>query len=126
MLAFTAVVCGIVTFLAFRYGERSGDRIDIASVILAVIAIGAWTYTSNPLYATIFATGADILAYIPTLRKVWRSPDSESALYYGISNLKHSLALASLSLYSPTTMLFSSSVILVNFTILGIMYFRKK
>jgi hypothetical protein len=71
MLAFTAVVCGMVTFLAFRYGERSGDRIDIASVILAVLAIVVWLSTDNPLYATILVTFADLLAYIPTLRKLW-------------------------------------------------------
>jgi hypothetical protein len=125
MLAFTAVICGIVTFFAFRYGEKSGDRIDIASVILAVLAIVAWTYTDDPLYATVFATFADALAYIPTIRKVWRSPESESVLFYTISSTKHGLALAALATYSATTMLFSSSVIVINFIILGIMFFRK-
>ena len=89
MLIFTAIICGVVTFLAFRYGERSGDHIDIGSVILAVLAIGAWAYTSDPLYATLFATSADLVAYIPTLRKVWRSPGSEPFSYYMISSLKH-------------------------------------
>ncbi len=126
MLGVTAVICAIVTILAFRYGEKTGDTIDIMSVLLAILAICIWAFTKNPLYATVLATFADAICYIPTFRKVWKKPDSEPVAYYILSTVKHSLALISLSIYTLTTILFSSSVIFMNFIILFIIYYRTR
>jgi K+-sensing histidine kinase KdpD len=126
MLGMTAVICAIVTILAFRYGEKTGDNIDIASVILAVLAISVWSITDNPLYATVLATFADSICYVPTFRKLWKSPESEPIAYYILSTIKHGLAILSLSIYTLTTILFSSSVIFMNFIILVIVFYRSK
>ena len=58
---------------------------------------------------------ADAIGYIPTFRKVWKIPESELSGYYLLMNVKHGLSLASLSVYSWTTMIFSGSVIVINF-----------
>lgn len=41
-------------------------------------------------------------------------------------NIKHGLSLASLSVYSWTTMIFSGSVIIVNFILIFIQFIRNK
>jgi hypothetical protein len=69
---------------------------------------------------------ADAIGYIPTFRKVWRKPESEPSGYYLLMNIKHGLSLAALSLYSWTTMIFSGSVILINFALIAVQILRKK
>lgn len=71
--------------------------------------------TDNPFYGSVFAMLADAIGYIPTFRKVWKIPESEPSGYYLLMNVKHGLSLASLSVYSWTTMIFSGSVIVINF-----------
>ena len=123
----TALVCLFVTFLAFRYGDFwEIDRLDWCSLVLAFVAIVLWKMTDNPFYGSVFAMLADAIGYIPTFRKVWKIPESEPSGYYLLMNVKHGLSLASLSVYSWTTMIFSGSVIVINFWLIALQIFRKR
>ena len=123
----TMLVCLFVVFLALKYGDFwKIDRLDFFSFLLSFIAIGLWLYTSNPFYGSFFAMLADAIGYIPTFRKVWKKPESEPTWYYFLMNVKHALSLIALSRYTWTTMIFSSSVIVVNFVLILIQIVRKK
>lgn len=122
----TSVVCSIVAFLAFKYGKIQIDRIDYGSLWFACVAIILWQITANPFYASLFAMLADAIGYIPTFRKVWKKSESEPSGYYLLMNVKHGLSLMSLSVYSWTTMIFSGSVIVINFWLILIQTLRKK
>lgn len=123
----TFVVCIGIAFLAFRYGKTGKfDTLDWYSLILAFFAIWLWKMTSNPFYGSFFAMLADGIGYIPTFRKVWRKSESEPRGYYLLMNVKHGLSLFALSVYSWTTMIFSSSVILINFALIIVQILRKK
>lgn len=69
---------------------------------------------------------ADAIGYIPTFRKVWKQPESEPKGYYLLMNVKHGLSLIALSVYSWTTMIFSGSVILINFALIMVQIIRKR
>ncbi len=125
-LGVTALVCIGITILAIRFGDTKIDTVDWYSFFLAIMAIILWKMTANPFYASLFATLADLIWYIPTFRKVWHKPRSEPLWYYGIMNIKHWLSLAALSTYSWTTMLFSSSIIVTNIFLMAIMYIRRR
>ncbi len=123
----TFLVCIFVAFLALKYGKKGKfDTLDWWSLVLAFLAIGLWMYTKNPFYGSLFAMLADMIGYIPTFRKVWKKPESEPSGYYLLMNLKHTLSLFALSAYTWTTMIFSGSVILINFLLIFVQIFRKK
>ncbi len=125
--AVTFLVCIFVAMLTFRYGKMGKfDRLDWWSLLLSFVAIGLWKMTANPFYGSLFAMLADAIGYIPTFRKVWKKPESEPSGYYLLMNLKHGLSLVALSVYSWTTMIFSGSVILINFALIAVQVFRKK
>jgi hypothetical protein len=116
-----------VLCLAIKYGKIGKlDRIDYFSIFLSIIAIILWVKTDNPFYGSLFATIADTIGYIPTLRKVWKKPESEPTGYYLIMNIKHIFSLLSLSVYSWTTMIFSGSIIIMNFILIIIQIFRRR
>jgi hypothetical protein len=123
----TFIVCILVAILAIKYGKLGKfDRLDWCSLIFSLFAIGLWMYTSNPFYGSLFAMIADLVGYVPTLRKVWKKPESEPKWYYFLMNIKHTLSLIALSTYSWTTMVFSGSIIIMNFILIGIQIFRQK
>ena len=82
--------------------------------------------TDNPFYGSLFAMLADAIGYIPTFRKVWKKPESEPTGYYLLMNVKHTLSLLALSRYTWTTMIFSGSVIIINFALVIVQMVRKK
>ncbi len=123
----TALVCVFVALLALKYGQKGKfDTLDWYSLALAMVAILLWKSTNNPFYGSLFAMLADAIGYIPTFRKVWKKPESEPTGYYLLMNLKHTLSLLSLSAYTWTTMIFSGSVIIINFALITVQMFRKK
>ena len=123
----TFVVCIGIAILAFRYGKIGKfDRLDWYALTLAFMAIGLWKMMADPFYGSLFAMLADVIGYIPTFRKVWKKPESEPRGYYLLMNVKHGLSLLALSRYTWTTMIFSGSVIVINFVLILVQIFRKK
>ena len=119
--------CLIISLIWFKYGKLGKlDRLDWYVLMLSFTAIIWWQSTNNPFYGSLFIMFADMISLIPTLRKVWKYPESEPTKYYLISNLKNWLWLASLSVYTPTTMMFPLSVIIVNSILVFIQIFRIK
>lgn len=118
--------CILFSVLALKYGKMGKfHALDWYSLLLAFIAIGLWKMTANPFYGSLFAMLADAIWYIPTFRKVWKKPESEPSGYYFLMNIKHGLSLISLSVYNWTTMIFSGSVILINFLLIAVQLYRK-
>lgn len=123
----TMFVCIFIAFLAIKYGSFwKIDRLDWCSLIVAFVAIGSWLITANPFYGSLFAMFADAIGYIPTFRKVWKKPESELSWYYLLMNVKHGLSLLALSVYNWTTIIFSASVIIINFGLIAVQIIRRK
>lgn len=54
------------------------DRFDIVCGILSLIGLILWLVTQTGLIAILFSIIADALAGVPTLRKIYKEPQSES------------------------------------------------
>jgi hypothetical protein len=97
----------LVTILCFfGYGYRKFGTVDKISMVLAILAIIGWQATANPLIAIVLAVGADCIAYIPTIVKVYREPRSENPSYWMILILADVLALISLTKFDLANMIF--------------------
>lgn len=80
-------VSGIITiFIAvlayLKRADISITKIDWLFFILAMSSLPLWCFTANPLWAVVTLTITDLLGFGPTLRKVYYSPQSESALFF--------------------------------------------
>ncbi len=126
MLWFSALLSFVIMILAFRYGKSVIVRSDWYSLFLAIFAIALWLITDNPFYGAFFAMIADLLGFIPTFRKTWKNPSQEPMWYYHLANIRHLLALFSLSEYNWTTLIFSGSIIVTNSLLILIHTLRKR
>lgn len=117
----------IIIFLySLKYGFRNIARIDTVFLVIALLGIIPWLLIKDPTLSVIIAVGIDLVAFVPTLRKTWQSPQTEMPILYGSNVLRHALALFSLQAYNIATTLHSIAMITANSAMVGIILLRKK
>ena len=116
-----------ITFLlaAFYHGERNITRSDWYCFFIAIAGWLFWVLTKNPLYAILFLTLADGLAYLPTFRKSWIRPDEESALFYFIGTMGFVLSFFAFDTYSFTNLFYPIIITILNISLPVMLWYRR-
>lgn len=120
--ALPTAAAGIFTLLIFLLSLKNGfkhvTKIDTIFLLLALAGIVPWVITEDPTISVVIAVAIDLTAFIPTLRKTWLKPSTESPLLYGSNVLRHILALLSMQTYNIATTLHSIAMLTTAMTIL--------
>lgn len=108
-------ISGLVTFyIAFlSYAKRGDTQItstDWAFLLAALSAFPAWYLTSNPLWAVVILTVADLVGFGPTVRRAYSQPHLESGRFFALGALRNLLVVLALERYSLTTAMFPIAV----------------
>lgn len=112
-----AVIMCLVVFLLglFRKGTRRDiTKMDSLFFVLTVVAIVIWVVAKQPVLSAILITGIDFLCFVPTIRKSWHKPDSETASFYLINTFRFFLAAVSLQRYTIVTAFYPSFWLVAN------------
>ena len=104
----------IIFLFSLKFGFKGITKVDTAFLTLALLGIGLWILTDDPTLSVVIAVGIDLTAFVPTLRKTWKQPSTETPILYSSNVLRHILALCSLQTYNIATMLHSISMIITN------------
>jgi hypothetical protein len=121
----TSIYTVFVLLLSFRYGTSDITNFDKVCLALSVVSIIPWILTQNVLLSVILATLTDILGFLPTMRKTWNAPKSESLGSMYFDALKHGLSIASLERYSLITWLYPAGVLFAKIVIIAEINFRR-
>lgn len=97
------IICG----LSFRYGTKNITKGDTATLILALVAILVWWQLDNPLLSVFMVSAIDGLGYIPTFRKTWEDPSTETTSFWVIMAVVNVLTLLSNAEHNFLTMTYS-------------------
>lgn len=116
----------IIFLFSLKYGFKGVTRTDTVFLIVALLALVPWVLTKDPTLSVVIAVGIDLVAFVPTLRKTWIHPATETPVLYGSNVLRHILALCSLQTYNVATALHSVVMIITNTAMTGIILIRKK
>lgn len=115
----TGVITIFVAVIAYvKAPAIHADKLDWFFLLLALSSLPLWYVTSDPLWAVILLTTAEVLGFLPTLRKAYVHPFEESLLFFYIFTVRNMTAIMALEHYSLTTLLFPvvtivSSLILI-------------
>lgn len=116
----------IIFLFSLKYGFKGITKVDTLFLIFALSGVGLWVLTKDPTLSVIIAVSIDLIAFVPTLRKTWRYPATETPILYGSNVLRHTLALFSLQAYNIATTLHSIAMIITNTAMTLIILLRKK
>ncbi len=104
----------LIFFFSLQYGFKNIRFIDTVFLIISLLGFIPWILTKDPTISVIIAVSIDLVAFVPTIRKTWRLPQTETPLLYSMNVLRHILMLLSLQAYNIATTLHSIAMITTN------------
>lgn len=108
------LLAGGVAVLSLRDGKKDITLSDSIVAILSLIAIGFWLIVDQPEISIILAVAADMLAFVPTVRKSWNKPYSETLEMYLITTLRFVFVVLAIESYSLLSALWPAAWLLGN------------
>jgi hypothetical protein len=104
-----AALCGLIFLLSIRHGTKHITAFDTICLIGALGTMAAYLFLHNALLSVVFATLTDLIGTLPTLRKAYLEPHTETASTHLLSSGAGVCALLALATFSITTMLYVSA-----------------
>lgn len=98
--AAAGLLCFGVVFLSLKRGKKDITVSDTIVAIIALLAIGFWLVVDQPVISILLVIFADMLAFIPTVRKSWHQPYAETLSLYVTNAIRFTLALLAIENYT--------------------------
>lgn len=115
LVTLAAALASLVVFaLGMRQGKKDITKSDTIFFALALIAIGIWLLAKQPIVSVILISSIDMLSFVPTIRKSWNKPHSETLFTYLLNTFRHGLSIFALQNYSIVTWLYPSTWVIAN------------
>lgn len=116
----------IIFLYSLKYGLKHITKVDSLFLVLAAASFVPWLLTNDPTLSVVLAVVIDLIAFVPTIRKTWVAPTTESAVLYGLNIVRHVLTLFSLESYTIATTLHSIVMAVSNAIITAIIFTRRR
>ena len=88
-IGFSGCITGYIAYLAYRKRHQSPIKsLDWVFFALAISALPAWWLASDPLWAVVLLTSADVIGFGPTFRRAYHHPYQEHAGFFPRSALR--------------------------------------
>lgn len=116
-----------VIYLTLKHKVASRATVaDALFIVFALLSFVLWLVVKQPLLAALLATATDLLSFVPTIRKSWQDPHSETLLFYLFNTLRFALAALAISNYSLVTTLYPVSWLVLNGLFVLMLWWRRK
>lgn len=104
----------VIFMLSLKFGLGGKSKFDIASLALAIAALGLLFATDEVLPSLLLALFIDSIATFITIKKLRKDPDSESRMFWAIGAVSSIFAVLSLREYVLVALLFPIYVFLIS------------
>lgn len=122
----TAILCSGIFILGLRNGKRDITKFDIVIFIITLIATAIWIFAKQPIVSTLLIVTINTLANLPTIRKSWKDPHSETLFTWEMGAVRNFLGIIALQNYSILTWLYPVTNLLINIIESSLLIVRRK
>lgn len=122
----TAILCLTIFILGLKNGHKDITGFDTITFIISLIATGIWIFAKEPVVSTILIVTINTLANLPTIRKSWKDPHSETLFTWEMGAVRNFLGLVALQNYSLLTWLYPVTNLLINIIESTLLIVRRK
>ncbi len=116
----------VVFVFSLRHGTKNITKSDTAVLILALLAIFVWWQLHNPVAAVLMVSAIDAFGYIPSFRKSWQDPWSETLLSWGLFSVGNLCSLAALTEYNLLTVTYLITISSFNIMLMILCLLRRR
>jgi hypothetical protein len=125
-LAIGAFFCAYIFILSLKYGTKNITIFDTICLVGALGAIAVYIFLHDAFLSVILITIIDFVGFLPTLRKAYTEPYSETISLYGIGTIWSSFNIVAISTYSVTTTLYPACILVANAICFIMLWLRRK
>ena len=100
-----AVLCAGIFILSFKYGTGNITKFDQVCLFASLATLGCYLFFQNPFWAVLLVTATDLFGFLPTFRKAYVEPSTETSSTFILSAVANLLSLFAIQKYSLTTTL---------------------
>lgn len=124
MARFGALVFAVF-LLSLKYGTKDITKSDTAILILAVCAILVWWQLHQPVISIIMISLIDFSGYIPSFRKSYREPWSETLISWALFVICNVFSILALKEYNLLTTAYIATLTFANLLLFMICLLRR-
>ena len=117
-----AVMAVSVFILSLKYGVGGYGILDIFCLLGSILGLIVWACTKNPTAALYINILVDLLAFLPTVKKTWLYPTSESRLSWNLATLANACNVLALTRWELRIVLFPIYNLILNATVALLAY----
>lgn len=122
----STIVVFLIFLLSLKYGTKNITKTDTVILILAIVAILVWWKLNNPIAAILMVTLIDFLGFIPSYRKTFHEPWSETLISWIGSAVSYIFAIIALREYNVLTLTYLATMIIANIIMILICSVRRR
>ncbi|MCW4025641.1 MAG: hypothetical protein NWF01_11525 [Candidatus Bathyarchaeota archaeon] len=125
---FMAGFCPLLVFCASFFVKKSYwklSKIDYLCGVLSGLALVVWYITMNANSGIILAIASDAFAALPTLRKAWSNPETESVWPYLVGVFSPLTSFAAVPNWAFSGIAFPAYLVMINCLLVLAVYNRK-
>lgn len=115
----------IVFLFSLKHGTKNITKSDTAILIVAFCAILVWWLLDQPLISVIMVSVIDIIGYIPSFRKSYQEPWSETLVSWALFSVSNIFAILALSEYNLLTTTYLVAITLANISLFTFCFLRR-
>jgi len=97
---------------------------DIGCGAISIVGLGFWAFVHQPTVALVAFVSADMVAALPTFRKAWLAPSTETPRVFVMGCLNCVITLLTLKLLTTAGALYPLSVAIGDFVLAGMIISR--
>lgn len=124
MAGFVPLIIVIASF-ANKNGYWKTTKFDYFCGMFSILALVLWLVIDLPVYAVLLAATADFFAAIPTIKKSWTNPESETGIAYIMSLLSVIVILPTIKVFDIQNTAFQVYLLVVNIILIFAIYRRR-
>jgi hypothetical protein len=124
-LATGSILCAYVTILSIKHGTKNINTFDTLCLIGALASIGVYIFLKEPLLSIILISAIDFVGFLPTLRKAYIEPYSETLTMFAFFAVSGVFTMLALHDYSLTTILYPLTLIGINILATTVIWLRR-
>ncbi len=125
-LGIGSLFCIFIFFLSFKYGTKDITALDTICLIGSLLAILVWISQKNPLISVILITIIDFVGFIPTYRKSYRNPYSETISLYLLVVASNIFGVIAIAHYNIISTLYIGSLLVTNLVCALILFIGRR
>lgn len=120
------LLCFLIFILGLKNGKKHITKFDTFCLILSLLTILIYLKINNPTVAVVMAVFINFIGFLPTLRKAYRKPETETMITYKMGAVNNILSLFALQNYTLLTMLYLINLLFINTLLVLVVNLRKK